>query len=143
TKRRRLEEEASIPKLAYHSLQGWTGALEVKTNVGSNNDLVVGVQSDGDSLVERQAGINMRLSHAIGERVRMRFNYESLHEQWNQSTLNALAQRNDMTGIYRTRMSFQPNVSVAIAPGLTWTAGVTFENLQMQFPAARTESANA
>src|SRR5205085_7398788 len=67
TKRRRLEEEASIPKLAYHSLQGWTGALEVKTNVGSNNDLVVGVQSDGDSLVERQAGINMRLSHAIGE----------------------------------------------------------------------------
>src|SRR4051812_8914287 len=36
TKRRRLEEEASITKLAYHSLQGWTGALEVNTDIGGN-----------------------------------------------------------------------------------------------------------
>ena len=142
TTRRRLDEDATVTKLSYQSKLGWTGGIEAATEFAGNH-LVFGVQSDGDTLVERQAGINARISRPIGDRVQVRFAFEDFHEQWNGATLNALAANPEVPGIYRSRQSFSPSVTVVMMPGLTWTAGVSFQNFQTQFPAARTESANA
>lgn len=142
TKRRRLDEDATVTKLSYHSKQGWTGGLEVDPVI-AGNQFVFGIQSDGDTLIEREAGITARISRPIGERVQVRFAFESFHEQWNNATLASLNSQNEVPGIYRTRRNFQPSVTIVLANPLTLTFGASFENFQTQFPAARTESANA
>jgi len=139
---RKLEEDADLTKFSYSSKQGWTGGVETGFHF-AGNQLVVGVQSDGDQLLERYAGLNARISIPIGARVRARFAVESFHEQWNQATVDTLARESDTPGIYRSRQNFEPSVAVAITPALTFTTGLSFQQLQTQFPAAHTEGANA
>jgi len=142
TTRRRMDEDATVTKLSYQSKQGFTGGVEMSTTF-SGNQLVFGVQSDGDTLLERQAGINARITRAIGDRVQVRFAFEDFHEQWNGATVGALAEHPEVPGVYRARRNFAPSVTVLLMPGLTWTAGLSFQNFQTQFPVARSESANA
>src|SRR5258708_25002102 len=139
---RKLEEDADLTKFSYSSKQGWTGGVETGFHF-AGSQLVVGVQSDGDQLLERYAGVNARISIPIGTRVRARFAIESFHEQWNQATVDALARESDVPGVYRSRQNFEPSVAVAITPALTFTAGLSFQQLQTQFPAAHTEGTNA
>jgi hypothetical protein len=72
---------------------------------------------------------------------------ESYHEQWNASTLNALASQPaaaaDTSGLYRTRQSFEPELTFAIAKPVTLSFGASFQNFQEESPAAPTDSANA
>ena len=140
--RRRIDEDATVSKLAYHSKQGWTGGLEIDADLKGSR-LAFGIQSDGDELLERYAGINASYSQGIGDRAKLRFQFESFHQQWNRATLLALDQAPHVPGIYRTRWNYEPSVSVAVAGPLIWTAGVSFQNFQTQFPVARTEAANA
>jgi hypothetical protein len=143
--------EVSVPKFLYDSQAGFTGAAEGTASVGSQA-FTFGLVSDGDELTERYAGVFARYEDKkIGsDRVRFRFQFESYHEQWNQATLDALAQPGaaaDTAGIYRTRMNFEPVTTFVLsrgAPGtVTLGVGASFESFQSQFPAARTESANA
>ena len=142
TRQRKMEQDADLTKFSYHSLQGWTGGAEINIDAGPA-DIRFGIQSDGDELLERYAGINTRVSVPIGERIQARFGFESFHEQWNQATLDALARATDVPGIYRTRNNFEPSIRIAVAPHLTLTAGLSFEEFQTQFPAARTEGARS
>ncbi len=142
TKTRKMEEDADLTKFSYHSQQGWTGGAEVSFHTGPAQ-VRFGIQSDGDELLERYAGINTRVAVPIGEKLQVRFAFESFHEQWNQATLDALARATDVPGIYRTRNNFEPSIRWVVAPNLTLTAGVSFEEFQTQFPAARTEGAHA
>ena len=142
TKHRRLEEDAELTKFAYNSKQGWTGGIETSFHFAGAH-LVVGVQSDGDQLLERYAGLNTRISVPIGTRVRARFAFETFHEQWNQATVDALVRDSDLPGVYRNRQNFEPSVAVAISSTLAFTAGLSFQQFQTQFPAAHTEGANA
>ena len=82
---------------------------------------------------------------ALGtDRVGLRFQFESYHEQWNQSTLNALAAQPDVTSdAYRTRQNFEPTATIILAKPLTLEIGVGFQRFQNQYPTAHTESANA
>jgi outer membrane translocation and assembly module TamA len=139
---RKLEEEADLTKFSYHSQQGWTGGVEAGFHVGPGQ-VKVGVQSDGDQLLERYAGINTLVSVPVGQRVRVRFGLESFHEQWNAATIQALNSETAVPGIYRTRTNYEPSIQIALTNTLSLTAGVSFEELQVQFPAARTEGAHA
>ena len=143
--------EVSVPKFLYHSQQGFTGAAQGTATVGSQA-LTFGLVSDGDELPERYAGIFARYEDKkLGsDRVRFRFQFESYHEQWNRTTIEALDQpgaEGDTSGIYRTRMNLEPVATFLLARGapgsLTFGLGASFETFQSQFPAARTESANA
>ena len=147
--------EASVPKLLYRSEGGFSGLVEGTATVGSHAFTIGGV-SDGDDLAERYTGIVARYEdkHLAGDRVRLRLDFESYHEQWDQSTVNALAQssaqpaaESDTSGIYRSRQNIEPLVTFVLArtgSGLVnLTVGTSFERFQPQFPAARTESANA
>src|SRR5262249_5095377 len=84
--------DATVTKFLYDSRQGWSGAGAVGFTVHQNTFLF-GMASDGDTMAERFAGISGRYEnkHLGSDRLGLKFRFESYHEQWNQSTLNALA----------------------------------------------------
>jgi hypothetical protein len=143
--------EASVPKLVYRSDGGVSGLLEGTASVGSHAFTFGGV-SDGDDLAERYSGIVARYEdkHLGNDRVRFRLDFESYRDQWNPSTVDALDQpgaESDTSGLYRTRQNIEPLVTFVLARSgsgaVNLTVGTSFERFQTQFPAARTESANA
>ena len=141
---RRAEFDLSVPKFLYHSTEGLTGVLDGSVIAG-NNRLTAGLVSDGDELAERYSGIRARYENRrLGsDRVRLRFEFASYHEQWNRSTVTALAGDGSLPGIYRTRQSFEPLASIAVTRELTFSFGAGFQRFDTQVPAARTLSANA
>jgi hypothetical protein len=136
--------DLSVPKFLYHSKQGWSAGVDATVAVSSHR-FAFGLVSDGDELAERYAGLLARYENRrLGtDRLRLRFDFESYHQQWNNATLEALDQRADVPGIYRTRHNFQPVLAYEPVRGLTLAAGASFQQIQTQFPAARTEAANA
>jgi hypothetical protein len=141
--------DLSVPKFLYSSRLGGSGALEATAKV-RRNSLALGLVSDGDELAERYAGLTVRYENArLGsDRVRLQFEFDSFHEQWNRATLDRLARApagapDAASTTYRARQSFEPAVTFVIAEPLTLTLGASFERLENQFPAARIEAANA
>ena len=143
--------EASVPKLVYGNNSGLSGLAEGTATVGSRA-FTFGVVSDGDALAERYSGIVARYEdkRLEGDRVRFRLDFESYREQWNQAATSALSQPgapSDTSGIYRTRQNIEPLVTFVLSRTgsslVNLTVGTSFERFQSQFPAARTESANA
>jgi hypothetical protein len=141
--RRWDEDDAKVTKLAYHQKQGWTGGLELGGDLGQNR-FEFGLQSDGDRLIERYSGLNAGFSRPLGtDRVRVRFEFDALHQQWDPATQVAMMTQSDVPGIYRERFSMEPEIVILLAPGLSLSTGVSFQHFQTQFPAARFEAANA
>lgn len=82
--------------------------------------------------------------------MRFRLDFESYHDDWNDATTNALQHQSGdagIPGIYRSRDNIEPLLTFVLlhgAPGtVNFSVGASFERLQPEFPAARTESANA
>src|SRR5262249_10184756 len=73
------------------------------------------------------------------DRLRLRFDFASYHEQWNRQTLAAA----DPIDIYRTRQTFSPVATLVLAEPLQIEFGVSFSRFRPVPPAAKTESANA
>ena len=140
--RRLDEDQAELTKLKYHHKQGWTGGVGMGFDVGENR-IEFGLQSDADTLLERYAGLNAGLYRRMGERVRAGVAFDAFHQQWNAATIEALASRSDIPGIYRERYSVRPDVTVRLAGPLTWSAGLSFNQVETQFPAARFETSSA
>ncbi|HSB13478.1 MAG TPA: BamA/TamA family outer membrane protein [Bryobacteraceae bacterium] len=143
-RRPRQNFDASMTRGVYHAKQGWSGAIGTTTTVGTNR-FSLGIVSDGDELLERYAGVRAGYENTkVGtERVRLGFRFASYHQKWNADTQAALAARSDVPGVYRTRQDFAPSATFVLAEPLTLTVGTSFQRFQTQFPAARTESANA
>jgi len=137
---------ASFTKFVYNSQQGWSGNGGVDATV-QQNSFRFGLVSDGDSLDERYAGISARYEnrHVGTNRVDLKFQFDSFHDQWNSSTLDALAAggSKETSDAYRTRQSFQPAVTIALAKPLTLEVGASFERFGEQYPAAHTEASDA
>ena len=137
--------DATVTKFLYSSKEGWSGAGAVGFTVHQNS-LLFGLASDGDSLMERNAGITARYENkSLGtDRVGLRFQLESYHELWNRNTLDALETHPGVTSdAYRSRQNFQPTATIAIAKPLTLEIGASFQRLENQYPADHTDSANA
>jgi outer membrane protein assembly factor BamA len=145
--------DINMPKFLYHAKQGWSGAVEGTVNI-KQNGFTFGLVSDGDELAERYAGLVARYEnrHLGTDRVHLNFDFESYHQQWNRNTLEALPSASvppatlasmNTSGVYRTRQNFEPSVTVEIAKPLTLSVGTSFQRMQVQYPAAHTEAANA
>lgn len=148
--------DVNVGKLVYDSREGWTGDGGATVNLHGNS-FSFGLVSDSDTLVERFAGVKAAFERKkLGtDRLRLRFDFESFHEQWNTATL-AAAPADD---IYRSREMFTPMLTVVIADPLELDFGVSFARLVapgsspgstvVQTPgegapaAAKTESSNA
>jgi hypothetical protein len=150
--RRSVELDVNVPKFLYSTTLGWTGVVEGVASSGPNT-VTFRLLSDDDELVERETGMLARYENArVGsDRLRLGFQFESYHEGWNQATQSAEAARldgapeepGDPLATYRTRQNFQPMLTIVLARPLTLSVGASFERFQDQFPAARTESADA
>lgn len=133
-------------KAHYHSKQGWSGVLSISPeDLGANNRFSFGIASNADDLLERFAGLTAGYERTkLGtDRVRLAFQFETYHQMWNRTTLEELKRAPDTPGIYRTRQNFEPALTVLLASPLKLTVGASFQRFQTQFPAARTEAANA
>lgn len=137
-----FEADADVTKFVYHSKHGWSAGVQSDFDI-KGVEFRAGVQSDSDRLLERFAGYNLGVSKRLGDRVRLRFDFESFHQQWNATTLRALTERPDIAGVYRERYHMAPNVSIALMEPLTLTLGVDIQHFETQFPAARFEASNA
>jgi hypothetical protein len=139
--------DPSIPRFAYNSNQGWTAVGEATATIGANA-ITVGALTDGDTLAERFSGVKLkynRLSLA-SDRVRLGFEFDAFHEQYDRSTVAALDSDTTSSlgaGAYRSRLNFEPSATFVLAQPLTLTVGLSFEKLEPQLSAARSESANA
>jgi hypothetical protein len=136
--------DLSVPKFLYSSAQGLNGAVEGAVIAGDNR-FTAGLVSNGDELVERYSGFRLRYEdRKLGsDRVRLRFEFDSYHEQWNNSTLKAIGQDDSVPGIYRSRQNFEPLISIALAQPLTFSFGAGFQRFDPDIPGAHTQSANA
>jgi outer membrane protein assembly factor BamA len=142
--------DLSIPKFAYNSSQGWTAVGLATTTIGANA-LSFGVLTDGDTLTERFSGVQAKYSRLAlaNDRIRLGFEFDAYHEQYNPATLAALESSSPTTtsslgaGAYRSRLNFEPSATFVLVKPLTLTVGLSFEQLEPQLSAARSESANA
>ncbi len=137
--------DVSISRFLYHSKQGWSGKVVADWGLDYAASVILGLVSDADDLLERYAGLvgGFQSKKVVSDRVRLRFLFETYHQQWNGATLEALEERPDVPGIYRTRKSFAPTLTVAPLRPLELSFGTSFQFVQTQFPAARTEAAHA
>lgn len=139
--------DLSIPQFVYNSKVGWTGIGEGSVNVGANS-FTLGLRSDSDTLLERFTGIKARYDRTkVGsDRIRLALEFDAYHEEYNEATLVALNQSSSSSlgaGAYRSRLNVEPSATFVISNPLTFTIGLSFEQLQPELKAARSESANA
>ncbi len=132
--------DLDLARFLYHSKQGWSGQGHATVNI-HENAFSFGMISDGDRLSERYAGIQAGFErrHVGTDRLQLRFDFASYHEQWNDATLLEAAPAD----IYRTRTQFSPTATVVILEPLVVSFGVDFARYRLSLPVAKTESSNA
>jgi len=139
--------DVSIPRFGYYSGEGWTAAAEATASIGPNS-LSFRALKDNDSSIEQMAGIQTKYTRQLGDRVRLAFEFDAYHDQYDAATLAALAPGSAApsslgAGAYSSRLNFEPSASFVLAKPLTLTVGFSFEQLQPELPAASSEAANA
>jgi hypothetical protein len=137
--------ELHVAKFLYDSKLGWSGEGDASTAV-KGNKFTFGLVSDSDAMLERFSGIKAKYErkHLGTDRVHLRFEFDSYHEQWNQATL--LASPFDNTGqpgIYRSMQVFTPEATLVIAAPLELDFGTSFSRFRPEQPGAQIESSNA
>jgi hypothetical protein len=140
--------DVSVPKFAYTSAEGFSGALEATATLAQHHAFTFGLVSDGDDLVERYSGVVARYEDTSldGGRVRAGFLFASYREEWNGATAEALSSSpvasQETSGLYRSRVDVAPEVTFVLARPLTLTVGADFEHFQ-DLDSEQTEEANA
>ena len=136
--------ELNVAKFLYHSKLGWSGEGSATTNI-HGNQFSFGLVSDADTQLERFAGIrvgfqrrNLWADQLGQDRLGVRFDFASYHDQWNTATL-ALSPEET----YRTRTVFEPEATIQLAQPLELDLGFRISRYRLAAPVANTESSNA
>jgi hypothetical protein len=130
----------NVAKFLYDTKSGWSGEGDATTTLAGNT-FRFALVSDADTLLERYAGIRLgfeRRNLLFGDRLGVRFDFASYHDQWNAATL---AQSPEET--YRTRNVFEPQMTLVLTRQLELDFGVRISRYRLAAPVANTESSNA
>jgi hypothetical protein len=132
------------PFLVYHSKQAFSGSLEIPIDI-HHNVFTFGMVNDSDELLERNSGFRFRYEHRkVGtDLVHVRIDFDTYHQKFNPATEAALVLRPDVPGIYRTRQNLAPSLSVYPTRDLMLSAGVSLQQIQIQYPEIHTLQAYA
>ena len=136
--------EYPLPPVVYHSKEGLSGALDIPLSF-HHNVFTFGMVNSADELLERNAGFRFRYEHRkVGtDAVQLRIDFDTYHQKWNPATEAALAESPEVPGIYRTRQNLAPAISVIPLRDLKLSVGLSFQQLQIQYPAIHTDAAYA
>jgi len=141
----KVSADLNLNQFVYDAKQGWSGSGAAGLTAGSHS-VSLGLVSDGDWLDERYAGFRVRYEdkRLLTDRLSFRFQVESYHEQWNSSTLTALASHTELTSeAYRARQNFQPSLTITVAKPLTLEVGTRLERFEAEDPTAGTLASDA
>ena len=132
--------ELKVAKFLYDSKLGWSGEGDASTAI-QGNKFTFGLVSDSDAMLERFSGIKARYERKrLGtDRVHLKFEFDSYHEQWNQASLLA----SDQAGFYRSMQVFTPEATLVIAAPLELDFGTSFSRFRPEQPGTKIESSNA
>ena len=136
----------SRSKLVYHQDQGWSGVIDLPIGGRSNNQFNFGfVLGNDDDLVEEYSGYRLRFQNrrAGTERIGVGFELSRFSQDWRDATLAALDATPDLARPYRTRLTFEPKVTVAITPRIRVSAGVSTSELKPLDSGLESQHANA
>jgi outer membrane translocation and assembly module TamA len=142
----RKESKASlaVPQLIYHSYDGFSGAitLEVETH---HNVFAADLVNSADELLERNAGFGFRYEHRrVGtDALHVRLEFAKFHQTFDEATKATAAVSTAALDIYRRRQSFEPALSVILYRGLTFSAGLSFQDLDVDLPVIHAVTAYA
>jgi hypothetical protein len=132
------------PFLVYHSKQGSSGSIEIPIDIHPNV-FTFGMVNDADQLLERNSGFRFRYEHRkVGtDLVHLRIDFDTYHQKFNPATEAALVLRPDVPGIYRNRQNLAPSLSLYPTRDLMLGVGVSFQQVQIQYPEIHTMQAYA
>lgn len=134
--RKRRTIDLRSPRVLYSSLSGGSAAADLNIEAGPLS-ATAGYVSDNDERVERFSGFRGGLLLPLGDgRVKLGLLGESYRSSWN-------AQLSGNPELYRARNSVEPSVVWSVARGVEVHAGLSFQSLAMQVPAAGDLAANA
>lgn len=135
--------DIEIPKLLYHTSQGVSGQADGVMNINGHR-LVAGYVNDGDQSVERFSGLRASYEKRnVGGRYSFRIQFQNYWAQWSTPARQSLTAAGLEPGLYRSRWAIEPEAAIQLGNSVVYSFGVSVQSLQMQFPAARTETANA
>ncbi len=136
--------DIAMPPSGYHSKEGFNGTLDIPIDSGPSV-FTFGLVNTADPLLERDAGFRFRYENKkIGtDRVQLRLEFDTLHEMFNHATEAALAQSPEVPGIYRSRQTFAPSLSVIPYRDFKLTLGTSFDRIETQYPSPHTQTAYA
>ena len=143
--------DASIPLLTYSSQFGVSAAAQLATTVGPNT-FTFRMVRDVDTSIERYTGIQARYDRSLTEsgRIRIGFEFDGYADEWDPATLIALSSESSSNrpsslgaGAYGSRLDYEPSATFVIAEPLTYTVGLSFEQLNGLPSGPRTQTANA
>jgi hypothetical protein len=135
---REKEGERWIPfvpsrsKFVFHEDQRGSGALDIPMG-GRYHRFTAGFAfGNNDDLIEEYTGIRFRLeSRRLGtERLGASLEVSRLRQDWRDATVDALAADPTIPGLYRTRLTVEPKVTVALNPFLRVTGGASITELE-------------
>ncbi len=136
--------EFPVPPVVYHSKEGFSGAVELPITI-HHNVFTFGLVDSSDELLERNAGFRLRYENrtVVTDVVHWRLDFNGYHQTFNNATQVALAQAPEVPGIYRWRQEFAAGLALIPHRDLKLSVGTSFQQLQMQYPVTRTETAYA
>ena len=140
--------DASIPVLRYNSTLGFTGTGELSSTSGAN-DFTFRMLRDSDTWIERVSGVQAKYDRMVlaNGRIQLGFEFDAYQDQYADQTMAALdseARPSSLgAGAYGSRLNYEPSATFVLAPPLTLTLGLSFEQLNRLPSMARSESANA
>ena len=140
--------DASVPALSYNSALGFTGTGQLTSTFGPHAFTLRMLRNSND-LIEQFSGVEAKyewLALAHG-RIRVGFEFDGYQDQYDPATLAALNSASRPSslgaGAYGSRLNYEPSATFVIAAPLTYTVGMSFQQLNGIPSASRPESVNA
>lgn len=135
----------SRSKYVYHSDEGWSGLHDIPMGGRYHRATVGFAFDDNDTLVEEYSGVRVRFeSRRVGtDRVGVGLEVSRFNNTWREPTQLALAANPAIPEPYRTRLTVEPRVTVALTPELRAIGGVSFSDLVSLSHSPDSQMANA
>jgi surface antigen Omp85-like protein len=135
----------SRSRYVYHSDQGWSGVHDIPMGGRFNRATVGFAFSNSDDLIEEYSGVRVRFeSRRIGtERLGASLEVSRFNNTWREPTQLALAANPAISEPYRTRLTVEPIVTVALTRQLRVSGGVSLSNLVSLSHSPDSQMANA